>query len=179
LDFLTACLRWDPERRLKPEQALQHEFITGIKRAFAPTGRPGRMGTTISGAHNSPIKRFNPVPQTPQRVAGAREASGTIRPLPEPPGTSFRTGPASSASPVKINGAQPGRRHSAMMANPQQPPAGPAGQGGPAKRIHTTGVAGTSAGLAAAIASGRAAGARAASGRADMASAAAAVSLVS
>jgi dual specificity tyrosine-phosphorylation-regulated kinase 2/3/4 len=179
LDFLTACLRWDPERRLKPEQALQHEFITGIKRAFAPTGRPGRMGTTISGAHNSPIKRFNPAPQTPQRVAGAREASGTIRPLPEPPGTSFRTGPASSASPVKINGAQPGRRHSAMMVNPQQPPAGPAGQGGPAKRIHTTGVAGTSAGLAAAIASGRAAGARAASGRADMASAAAAVSLVS
>ncbi|EPS43312.1 hypothetical protein H072_2723 [Dactylellina haptotyla CBS 200.50] len=31
LDFLTGCLRWDPEKRIKPEGAISHEFITGKK----------------------------------------------------------------------------------------------------------------------------------------------------
>jgi dual specificity tyrosine-phosphorylation-regulated kinase 2/3/4 len=28
LDFLTKCLRWDPDRRMKPDEAIHHEFIT-------------------------------------------------------------------------------------------------------------------------------------------------------
>lgn len=108
LDFITRCLRWDPDRRLKPDEATCHEFITGNKSSARPL-RPQLMTTTTS----SPVKRFNPM-QTP---AG-------IRPLPDPPVTSFRNGtavrnreipnnsPSKAAAPLKrhstVNGLQNG-----------------------------------------------------------------------
>ena len=66
LDFIARCLRWDPERRLKPEDAIRHEFITGIK-------RPPRQ--SIAPRELSPVKRT---------ITG----SGP-RPLPEPPGSTI------------------------------------------------------------------------------------------
>lgn len=177
LDFIARCLRWDPERRLKPDEAMHHEFITGIKPK--PTNNPrvraatGATATAAGGNQNSPIKRFNTV-QTPLRN-GVREASAGSRPLPEPPVTSFRNGnpvhghrDASmpvhpSSSPVK------GRRHSAFNTV----------QGG-------TGVKRASNGMAVASSSNtslpRVAGAtgvsgRSVSGKPDLASAAAAASL--
>lgn len=108
LDFITRSLRWDPERRLKPEDAMQHEFITGIKR---PRGGP-RPANAAAQAAASPMKRYNTVAhQTPQRT----------RPLPEPPATSFKNGAAqstagsarapNSSSPAKTG---PARRHSTV-----------------------------------------------------------------
>lgn len=76
LDFLARCLRWDPDRRMKPDDAVRHEFITG-KKAPPPVAR-----TTLR--NDSPIKRHNTV-ATP---------SGSNRPLPEPPVTSFKNGAA-------------------------------------------------------------------------------------
>ncbi|KAK3328324.1 hypothetical protein B0T19DRAFT_442233 [Cercophora scortea] len=66
LDFLGRCLRWDPDRRLKPEEAIRHEFITGQKTAV-PVPRP-------SARDSSPSKR---VPSL-----------NSARPLPEPPAAS-------------------------------------------------------------------------------------------
>ena len=137
LDFITRCLRWDPERRLKPDEAMRHEFITGIK-SKGPSGGGGgsrlrnQTAAVVTGSGNvhqsSPIKRLNNV-QTPQR-GGVREVSTSGRPLPEPPATSFRNGnpvpsqqqhrdvsmpvprASTSSSPVKGHGA--GRRHSTM-----------------------------------------------------------------
>ncbi|KKA29256.1 hypothetical protein TD95_002045 [Thielaviopsis punctulata] len=63
LDFIARCLRWDPERRMRPEEAIRHEFITGHK--SAPRAR-----------EVSPIKRTT-------------TSSSAVRPLPEPP-ASFR-----------------------------------------------------------------------------------------
>lgn len=60
IDFLARCLRWDPDRRLKPEEAIRHEFITGQK-SLAPASR-------LSARDSSPVKRNGP------------------RPLPDPPG---------------------------------------------------------------------------------------------
>ncbi|KAL1630465.1 serine/threonine protein kinase, CMGC, dual-specificity, partial [Neofusicoccum ribis] len=108
LDFIARCLRWDPERRLKPEDAMQHEFITGMKR---PRGGP-RPANAAAQAAASPIKRYNTVAhQTPQRT----------RPLPEPPATSFKNGTAQPSgggprvagnnSPAKTG---PARRHSTV-----------------------------------------------------------------
>ncbi|KAI0439328.1 hypothetical protein F4803DRAFT_49294 [Xylaria telfairii] len=82
LDFLTRCLRWDPDRRLKPEEAIRHEFITGHK-TTAPLTR---------AREPSPMKRHNTV--------------SAPRPLPEPPaGTKsnavFRPREISNASPQK------------------------------------------------------------------------------
>ena len=93
LDFITRCLRWDPERRLKPEEATQHEFITRIKKGGR--SRPPQLTSA------TPVKRFNSITTTP---------SGS-RPLPEPPATSFKIGSAArsrdvtTSSPSKAAGA--------------------------------------------------------------------------
>ena len=99
IDFITRCLRWDPDRRLKPDEAIQHEFIVG--KTAKSTVRPR---TAPSQQTSSPIKRYNSITQTP----------ASTRPLPEPPATSFKNGTAvrnrdltnssiinSSLSPVK------------------------------------------------------------------------------
>ena len=100
LDFLARCLRWDPDRRMKPDEAVRHEFITGQK-TTVPAAR-------MTAARNeSPIKRHNTI-TTP---------SMSNRPLPEPPATSFKNGmairprEASSSSPSK---AAPPRRQSTV-----------------------------------------------------------------
>ncbi|WYZ41833.1 hypothetical protein EsH8_V_000728 [Colletotrichum jinshuiense] len=90
LDFLARCLRWDPDRRLKPEEAIHHEFISG-KKMSAPLPR---VPTTRDA---SPVKRVNTV--------------SAPRPLPEPPGgikngAGIRSRDVSGASPQKpISGA--------------------------------------------------------------------------
>ncbi|RDW82146.1 hypothetical protein BP6252_03258 [Coleophoma cylindrospora] len=96
LDFLTKCLRWDPERRMKPDEAVRHEFITGQK-----SGMP--IAARTSARNDSPIKRFNTT----------APPSATNRPLPEPPATSFKNGTAvrtreaTLASPSKPTSAYP------------------------------------------------------------------------
>ena len=79
LDFIARCLRWDPDRRLKPDEAIQHEFITG--KTAKSSARPR---TAPSQQTSSPIKRYNSITQTP----------ASTRPLPEPPATSFKNGTA-------------------------------------------------------------------------------------
>lgn len=101
LDFITRCLRWDPDRRLKPDEACHHEFVTGVKKTI-------RSRNIQESVNNSPVKRSNAASQTP-----------LSRPLPEPPTTSFRNGTAvkirdlPSTSPSKVN---PARRVSNMSA---------------------------------------------------------------
>jgi dual specificity tyrosine-phosphorylation-regulated kinase 2/3/4 len=92
LDFLARCLRWDPERRIKPDEAVHHEFITGQK-AAVPAPRP---------RESSPMKRHNTI--------------SAPRPLPEPPAGS-RGGPIfrSGASPHK---AFAGTRRASAVTGP-------------------------------------------------------------
>lgn len=104
LDFLQRCLRWDPERRLKPDEAMAHEFITGIKKPLARA----RTSAAATG-RSSPMKRSSTTTQTPLRN----------RPLPDlPPGSAAKK--VNSASPVKSVNAV--RRHSgsntALVAAP-------------------------------------------------------------
>jgi dual specificity tyrosine-phosphorylation-regulated kinase 2/3/4 len=104
LDFLTRCMRWDPERRMKPDEAIRHEFLTGQKSSMAPIRQVAR--------NDSPIKRHNTVTATP---------SASNRPLPDPPGTfkastTVRAREASGASPVK-NPPAPTRRISNINGN--------------------------------------------------------------
>lgn len=103
LDFTTRCLRWDPDRRLKPEEAMRHEFITGIKPSIKPI-RP-----QIQTSNSSPVRRQN----------SAYAPSGN-RPLPEPPNLSLKHGTAArskevmSSSPSKA--ALPSKRQSTVNA---------------------------------------------------------------
>lgn len=147
LDFLSRCLRWDPARRMSPQDALDHEFITGVK--------PSTRSRRYTGAANSSGKRVNSA-STPSNA----------RPLPEPPGTSLRNGSfvrnrdVSGESPVK---PLAGKRNSIVSG---------AAPSTPAKRTTSTNVSGSGSALPRVAA-------RSISGKPDLATAAAATSLVS
>lgn len=109
LDFISRCLRWDPDRRLKPDEAVQHDFIAG--KNTRSTARPRTAPTNTT---SSPIKRYDSISQTP----------ASTRPLPDPPGTGFKHGTAvrtrdasnmsvgSNQSPSKSTAPAGPKRHS-------------------------------------------------------------------
>lgn len=90
LDFITRCLRWDPDKRLRPDDALHHDFITGRKSSTRSRGNTGSQP-------DSNMKRFT---STHYSLSGSR-------PLPDPPASSKVTAKATgphhhaSGSPVK------------------------------------------------------------------------------
>lgn len=138
IDFISRCLRWDPARRLTPQDALNHHFITGTK--INPRSRP-------------PVATGSPGPK--------RNTSGSlssVRPLPDPPPpvTLKPGGNRAGNSPVK---AAASRRLSAM---PNTEP-----------NVKHASNAPVPSGSALPRASGRSA-----SGKPDLAAAAAATSLV-
>ncbi|KAJ2894944.1 hypothetical protein MKZ38_007085 [Zalerion maritima] len=94
VDFIARCLRWDPERRMKPDEAIYHEFLTGRRNTMPVPRRDG-----------SPVKRHNTI--------------SAPRPLPEPPGgpkiISMRSRDPSNASPQKFGSV--GRRTSGVNGN--------------------------------------------------------------
>ncbi|KAJ9156498.1 CMGC/DYRK/DYRK2 protein kinase [Pleurostoma richardsiae] len=101
LDFIARCLRWDPDRRMKPDEAIRHEFITGQKTSV-PVPRAALRDS-------SPIKRHNTI--------------STPRPLPEPPGAAFKGGaslrPRDATGVTGISPIKPGagsRRASGFAA---------------------------------------------------------------
>ncbi|KAL9002625.1 MAG: hypothetical protein Q9188_004460 [Gyalolechia gomerana] len=101
LDFISKCLRWDPDRRLKPDEAIHHEFITGVKTvaksSTASRALPQQPATTraqqqATSTTNSPVKRITSI-QNPS-------AHGSIRPLPEPPATAFKVPASNTANSI-------------------------------------------------------------------------------
>lgn len=108
LDFLTKCLKWDPDRRLKPEEAVRHEFLTGMKATAQRI-----VATVTMPRSTSPLKRYNTI-TTPS-------TSSNSRPLPEPPTTSFKNGIAvrttTGASPVKSSGGAALQRRQSAATN--------------------------------------------------------------
>ena len=147
VDFIAKCLRWDPERRMRPDEAITHEFVTGTKKANRTRSQYNNSNTSLS-------KRSNTT-QTPSKP----------RNLPEPPATSYKNGVptttssrTSSTSPVKSTIAATARRKSTMYDQQSGTSSRVASGGGSALPRATTGQRNTSA-------------------RPDLASAAAAVSL--
>lgn len=58
IDFVTRCLHWDPDRRLKPEQALRHPWILAARRAALASSSSTTSSTSPStmrpGATSAP-----------------------------------------------------------------------------------------------------------------------------
>ena len=97
LDFIARCLRWDPSRRMNPHEANRHEFITGVK--MAPPNRARGVQSNV----NSPIKRINSV-----------NAPNGIRPLPVPPSSTLRVNTArQDANAISPSKAVPRRQSNA------------------------------------------------------------------
>ncbi|SLM35126.1 dual specificity tyrosine-phosphorylation regulated kinase 2 [Lasallia pustulata] len=167
LDFISRCLRWDPDRRLKPDEAILHEFITGQKPKPPPTRTRPPVATF-------PIKRYHSMQtSTAAPAAAAAPAAPAARPLPEPPATSFKNGAAMRPRDVVANGSSPIKPATAAAARRQSNVNAlvhSANAAGVKRALNGAAVAGTGG---AALQTRGAAAAR----RPDMAAAAAAVSL--
>ncbi|KAH6844997.1 hypothetical protein B0I37DRAFT_378901 [Chaetomium sp. MPI-CAGE-AT-0009] len=83
LDFIARCLRWDPDRRMKPEEAIRHEFITGQK-----TSVPVPRAIRDSSPSKSRVNSLN-----------------APRPLPEPPAAAKTTASLRSRDNAAATGA--------------------------------------------------------------------------
>lgn len=111
VDFIARCLRWDPDRRIKPEEAIRHEFITGQKTSV-PIPRASVSAATREG---SPIKRNNtisvprPLPEPPGGGSSAFKGAGSLR-----PGHGHTV---TSISPLKPGGGYASRRASGVSTN--------------------------------------------------------------
>ncbi|KAF8964084.1 hypothetical protein BDZ97DRAFT_1919317 [Flammula alnicola] len=62
VDFVAKCLVWDPERRMKPQTALRHPFVTAGKRTKLPTtvAKPTPSSSTLGS-------RSKQVTETPKK----------------------------------------------------------------------------------------------------------------
>jgi dual specificity tyrosine-phosphorylation-regulated kinase 2/3/4 len=121
LDFISRCLRWDPDRRLKPQDAMNHPFITnqplnsrpGIpdEARRAARVRPTTAVPTTNGSLPSPVKRLHTVSGTHASSAStyasqqATPAKERNRPLPETPQTAVKNNASTTQmSPSKTSG---------------------------------------------------------------------------
>ena len=129
VDFISRCLRWDPDRRMKPNDAVGHPFITnlpfnqrpGIPDEARRAARVRSSAAVPAQSIPSPVKRGVAAGSSGNAFAAQANvqtpAKDRSRPLPETPQTALRNGvPATTAtnhgSPVKATGGN--RRHSTV-----------------------------------------------------------------
>lgn len=118
IDFIARCLRWDPERRLKPHEACSHAFIANQPLHYRPgipdeARRSARVRSAaampVSNPAVSPVKRAQPqqatvvsAAQTPYKAAA--------RQLPSTPQTALRASNTATtntqASPAKTTASR-------------------------------------------------------------------------
>ncbi len=68
LDFITKCLIWDPERRLKPQAALRHPYITAGRRSKVPNPTPSSTAKALLQSASSNLgSRSTKVTETPKK----------------------------------------------------------------------------------------------------------------
>ncbi|KAJ7684810.1 CMGC/DYRK/DYRK2 protein kinase [Mycena polygramma] len=65
IDFISKCLVWDPERRIKPQAAMRHPFVTAGKRPKPPPASTAPKATLSSSALGS--SRVKQVLETPKK----------------------------------------------------------------------------------------------------------------
>ncbi|ODQ49759.1 kinase-like protein [Saitoella complicata NRRL Y-17804] len=76
LDFITKCLKWSPDARMTPMEALQHDFVTGVVRSKSPTKARARVTSTIVASPLAPSGR--PLPDLPKWNAPSKISPSTF-----------------------------------------------------------------------------------------------------
>ncbi|KZP29987.1 hypothetical protein FIBSPDRAFT_1038668 [Athelia psychrophila] len=66
VDFITRCLTWDPEKRIKPQQAMRHPFITGGRRTKVISPSPAKALLSSSSLSSSRTKQLQETPKKSQ-----------------------------------------------------------------------------------------------------------------
>lgn len=102
VDFVAKCLVWDPERRMKPQTALRHPFVTAGKRA-----RPAMNGPKSTPSSSTLGARSKQLTETPKKslisaptplTARSSRTAATTNGVPISPNTSFTQSVASGSS---------------------------------------------------------------------------------
>ena len=102
LDFIARCLRWDPDKRLKPDEAAHHDFITGRKTPTRSRGNSGPSSDTVATARS----KFG--------TASGYSLSGS-RPLPEPPTATKVT--SKPTAHLSYNSASPNKSYGSLASS--------------------------------------------------------------
>lgn len=112
VDFISKCLVWDPERRLKPHAALRHPYISGGKRAKLTSPQPSAStsktllnSASASFTSNRSSKTVTETPKkslisapTPLTARTSRVISGAVPTTPSSNSGSLHTTLGSSRS---------------------------------------------------------------------------------
>ncbi|KHN96656.1 serine/threonine protein kinase [Metarhizium album ARSEF 1941] len=104
LDFIARCLRWDPDRRLRPEDAVRHEFITGQKVPVIIPRLPAREASPSKQVTHFLTPR--PLPDPPASIGkgvGSSARTGINSPHKPVSGASRRISGATAATAASIN----------------------------------------------------------------------------
>ncbi|KAI0688750.1 hypothetical protein BC835DRAFT_285298 [Cytidiella melzeri] len=103
VDFIAKCLVWDPEKRLKPQTALRHPYVTAGKRSKIASPPPSTSAKTMlssssSFTSNRSSKNFPETPKkslisapTPLTARSSRVTSGVGPTTPSSSGTVHST----------------------------------------------------------------------------------------
>lgn len=159
LDFISRCLRWDPERRMKPHDAMNHAFITNQPLHQRPgipeeARRAARLRSTAAvpaanGGISSPIKRMHTTSGTHTTSANAfsqqqqTPAREKARPLPDTPQTALRNG-VSANSNIHNSQGSPSKQSAAMRRQSSVATAGTAATAGSKRASNGAALAGLS-----------------------------------
>jgi len=83
VDFIARCLVWDPERRMKPQAALQHAFLKAGRRAkiTSPSSTTAKALLSSSSLTNSRVSKVTETPKKSQISAPTPLTARTTRTL--------------------------------------------------------------------------------------------------
>ncbi|GEM06822.1 dual-specificity tyrosine-(Y)-phosphorylation regulated kinase [Rhodotorula toruloides] len=117
VDFIAKCLAWDPDRRLKPDQAMRHPWIVQSRSGGQPSipARSSRTSSSLSASTSSrhPPLGGAPTIGTPQRLKATQPTSVATAPVPRTRTMSSATATASAARlGIKSSLPAPTQRHS-------------------------------------------------------------------
>ncbi|BGP01393.1 serine/threonine protein kinase, CMGC, dual-specificity [Rhodotorula toruloides] len=117
VDFIAKCLAWDPDRRLKPDQAMRHPWIAQSRSGGQSSipARSSRTSSTLSASTNSRHASLGGPPTigTPQRLKATQPTSTATAPVPRTRTMSSATATGSVARlGVKSSLPAPTHRHS-------------------------------------------------------------------
>ncbi|KAJ7081547.1 hypothetical protein C8R43DRAFT_939937 [Mycena crocata] len=101
VDFIAKCLVWDPERRIKPQAAMRHPFVTAGKRPKAPASTTPKA-TVSSSALSSRAKQVTETPKKSLISAPTPLTARTSRTT----GNGAPTTPSNSSQPSTLGSSR-------------------------------------------------------------------------
>ncbi|KAJ6500330.1 hypothetical protein C8R45DRAFT_977294 [Mycena sanguinolenta] len=104
VDFIAKCLVWDPERRIKPQAALRHPFVTAGKRPKPPPPSVTPKATLSSSTLGS-SSRVKQVLETPKKSLISAPTPLTARTT-RTTGNGAPTTPSSSSQPSTLGSSR-------------------------------------------------------------------------